>query len=412
MSVILIATIVGLAAVFLGLTTVIVAGKAWREAGEARDRTRRQFLEPRILAYAQAEDGSIRAALGRTPSARDRRIVEAVLLDHAQRVRGAAFERMSRALDELGFVERYRAALRSARSWRRAWAAEQLGLAGARRAVPDLAAALRDPMIDVRMRAAKSLGLLGGAGSVRELIGALDEPNRWSSIRVADVLAGMGKGAVQEVIAAYPSLGAIGRLAALDVVGRARPLAAVPWLLERLGDAAPDARARAAHALGAIGDPRAVPALETALRDSAWPVRAMAAKALGRIGEPEAIPPLRRALRDPEWWVRSNAAHALGALGEAGTTALEEVLDSTDRYARSQAVVVLEERGVVDARAGGLVSDHAAERHVAAVFVRRLVAAGGTERLAELAADATDLALREQLRAHLAPAPTSVEGRS
>jgi len=406
-SVILAWAILGLAAVFLALTAAIVVGKTRRESRESHDRARRRLLEPRILAYAQAGEGSIRGALGRELRPRDLRVVEAVLLDHAQRVRGSAFERLARALDELGCVDRYIAALRSARSWRRAWAAEQLGIAGARRAVPDLARALGDAMTDVRMRAAKSLGLLGGAASARALVAALDEPSRFSSIRIADVLAGMGRGVADEVIAVYPSLGPAGRLAALDVVGRLRALDAVPWLVDRLADPAPDARSRAAHALGAIGDPRAVAPLVGALEDAEWPVRAMAAKALGRIGAVEAIPVLCRRMGDQAWWVRSNAAHALGAMGDDGVAALEESLDSSDRYLRAQAVVVLEERGVVDRRVGGLVSPDAETRHAAATFLRRLAAAGGTARLAAIAGGAPDLTLRERLAALL---PTPAEG--
>ncbi len=404
---ILAGTILALAIVFLGLTVAIVLGKAWRERREAYDRARRQLFEPRILAYAQAPEGSIRAALGRELRTRDARVVEAVLLDHAQRVRGSAFERLAHALDELGYVGRYVEALQSSRSWRRAWAAEQLGIAGARRAVPDLVRALHDPMTDVRMRAAKSLGLLGGTASIRELVPALDEPSRWSSIRVADVLATMGRGVVGEVIALYPVLGPTGRLAALDVVARARPLEAVPWLIERLADSSADARSRAAHALGAIADPRAVPCLLQALEDTEWPVRAMAVKALGRIGEARTIPVLKRAMGDRAWWVRSNAAHALGAFGDAGDGALEEALDSTDRFVRAQAVIVLEERGVVDRRADGLLSADPETRHASATFLHRLAAAGGTERLTALASLAPDLALRERLRALL---PTPAEG--
>jgi HEAT repeat protein len=400
---VLVAVILALAIVFFGLTAVIVAGKARREAREARERELRRTLEPRILAYAQEERGSIHAALGRAPTPAGLRVVEQVLLDHAQCVRGAALERLTRAFEDLGLVERYRRALGSARPWRRAWGAENLGLAGARHAAPDLARALEDRTVDVRMRAAKALGLLGEARSSRSLVAALDVPSRWSSIRVADVLATIGPDAVAEVIAAHAELGPAGRIAAIDVIGRARPLHAVPWLLARLDDAEPDERSRAAHALGAIGDASAVPALEAALRDRAWAVRAMAAKALGRIGDPAAIPGLRRALRDREWWVRSNAARALGALGQPGLEALEATLDSSDRFARAQAIHVLEERGVVEERARGLVADDSTERRLARTFVERLVTAGGTARLSELALGATSPGLRESLREQLVP---------
>lgn len=395
--------ILALGAVFVALTALIVANKAWRDARERSGVRRRRVLEPLVLEFAQGDEVSLLARLGREMRAGDGRVLEALLLDHAQRVRGAAREKLVRALDEQGYVERYLTGLRSRRGWRRARAAEKLGLSGARRAIPDLARALGDPVADVRMRAAKALGALGGTAAARELVHALDEPSRWSSIRVADALVGLGRSAIEEIPAAFPALALSGRLAALDVVGRVRSLEALSWLERQLEDLEADVRARAAHALGAIGDPRSAGPLLRRLADPAWPVRAMAAKALGRIGAEPAAPALARAARDVEWWVRANAAQALGALGGAGATALEELLTSDDRFAREQAVRVLEETGAVDRRVADLVAVDPQARARAESFLRRLVAAGGRGRLDALAAAAPDTALRTRLAELLAP---------
>ncbi len=75
--------------------------------------------------------------------------------------------------------------------------------------------------------------------------------------------------------------------------------------------------AKAAEALGAIGDAGAVEALIAALKDSASfsvDTRVNAARALGKIGDPSAIAPLTAALRDPALDVLSAAASALDAL--------------------------------------------------------------------------------------------------
>ena len=86
------------------------------------------------------------------------------------------------ALDDLGFVDRYRAALGSRSAWRRAWAAERLGVSRAKKALPELERALSDRSHDVRLRAARAIQLAGGAGAVRHLMVALDRPDRWASI--------------------------------------------------------------------------------------------------------------------------------------------------------------------------------------------------------------------------------------
>jgi HEAT repeat protein len=339
---VLIATVISIAALFLGLTLLIVFGKGWREVRDGSRRARRRALEPRVLSYAHGIDASIFSALGGVIARRDRVVVEEILLDHASRVRGVEHERLCRALDELGFVDRFLVRLKGPGWWRRAEAAEKLGLAGAKRATAPLAQALADEVPEVRLRAAKALGLVGGRAAVLPLVNALAEPNRWSTIRIADILTGMGSGVVTELMDAYPKLNDHAKLAALDIFGRIHALAAVPWLLPRLDDPAGNVRARAAHALGAIGVVDAAPALRKALDDPEWPVRAMAAKALGRIRDTGAIPALSAALRDREWWVRANAAEALRLAGRRGWMALEGMLDDDDPYARHQARQMLD----------------------------------------------------------------------
>src|SRR5207247_933398 len=159
--------------------------KAVREARDAADRRRRQILEPRLLAAVHAEERGIevptlaaagasegsereaatearkarvaagdgnarvaagsgtafrpfREAVGGFPAGRDRRVVEAILSDHAVRVRGVARERISLAFDALGYVDEYLAGLSARRWWRRADSAERLGLARSARAVQGL----------------------------------------------------------------------------------------------------------------------------------------------------------------------------------------------------------------------------------------------------------------------------------
>ena len=390
-------TIVGIGAVFVGLTLLIVVSKAWRDTAEGYRRLRRRILEPVVLSWAHGDEDSYVRVLGRPRRPADRAVLECILLDHAQRVRGIERRRMAGALDELGYVDGYLATLNSRRWWRRAEAAEKLGLAGATRSTDALTRAMRDESPEVRMRAAKSLGLLGGHASARELVMALSETNRWSTIRIADILTGMGRKVVDELTGSFAELNLAAKLAVLDILGRIRPLHVAPWLVERLSDAEADVRARAAHALGCIGDPHHAAALIGALEDPEWPVRAMAAGALGRIRHAAAIAPLSKAVGDDEWWVRNNAARALRAMGARGRDALERLLDDSDRFACHQAVLMLQEMGVVDQRVEALAAPDEAEREPAESFVRRLVRAGQHDRLRALAATHPRMEIRDAL---------------
>ena len=406
----LVISIVLVALSFLVLTGSIVAGKAWREARERRLRGRRRSLEPPILDYAHGRHVSILAALGGGVAARDVLVVRTILLDHVQRVRGIERDRLRRAFDELGFVDRFLVALSSPRWWHRAEAAEHLGLAGATRATPRLAAALEDDVPEVRLRAAKALGLLGGRAAVAPLLRALTEPDRWSTIRIADVLSDMGREVVPEIQEAFPSLSAPARLAALDILGRIHSVESVGWLVDRLGDPERDVRARAAHALGAIGPPDSGSALRRLLADPEWPVRAMAAKALGRIHDVDAVAPLCAGLRDREWWVRANAADALRSLGGPGLSALEMMLGDDDLYARHQACLMLEVSGVLDRRVAQLAAGGVG-RFEAEGVLTRFVETGQTVRLRELAASHADERVRHELARLLGPPAVTEDAR-
>jgi cyclophilin family peptidyl-prolyl cis-trans isomerase/HEAT repeat protein len=84
-----------------------------------------------------------------------------------------------------------------------------------------------------------------------------------------------------------------------------------------LGHADPGVRARAALALGRIGNPSDVEVLAALEADADAGVRGAAAFALGLIGVPEAAAPLRTALADPIESVRAQAACAYGRTGSA-----------------------------------------------------------------------------------------------
>jgi HEAT repeat protein len=381
---VLIYTILSIWAIFIGLTLVIVGNKAWREGVETRHLGRRRELEPTVLAYALGDQDALLPMFGDWVGRRDRLVIETVLLDHAQRLRGTIHRRLTGALDELGFVEAQLGRLRSRRWWHRADAAEKLALSGAEGVREPLADAMDDPSPEVRMRVAKALGSLGGRAAGRVLAHALRDPSRWLTIRIADVLAGAGPDVLDDLLAEYPNLPAHGRLAVLDIVARLRPLSAVPWLIDCLEDPLLDVRARACHGLGRIGNPSVATALNRAMDDPAWQVRAMAAKALGRAGRLDSIDALSVGLRDRQWWVRANSADALARMGAPGLEALENMLLYPDRYGRQQAVLALERAGVLDQKVGEL-AESETRADAARRFLIKVIEAGSIARLRTLA---------------------------
>lgn len=300
------------------------------------------------------------------------------------RLPSAAPSERSRIVDWLkrqGLVQGWIRQLRHRSDWRRGRAAEILGILRDPDSAPALTEALADPEFDVRMRAAKALGAVGGERARHALVGALTDENRWSVIRISDLLAEMGPAVVGELIEAFPAMGRASRIATIDLIAHVGDADATPFLASRLDDLDRDIRARAAAALGRIGDQRAAAGLLAALQDAEWPVRSMAAKALGDLRIDSAVPALQASLGDREWWVRSNAADALRRIGPAGIDALLATLDAPDRFARDQALAMLESAGEIDRRLTGIVTPEGHAAAAARQLLRSLINHQTTSRM-------------------------------
>ena len=254
--------------------------------------------------------------------------------------------------DELGLVDKYIEVLRSARKWRdRAFAAELLGRVGGAKAVPALletVVATRTEDSDVREVALRALARIADPRAVEPLIRALENAEVWLGPRIADILSRHGEAVVAPLIAVLnegnhrPA-----RAWAANVLGEVRAQRAFPSIVRLLDDPEDEVRAKAATALGRIGDRRAVGYLvDHLLSDPAPFVRARISVALGQLGGPEVIERLVRALGDPAWWVRMRTVEALEHVGGIAEGPLLIALDDSDPEIRIRAAVALERLGV------------------------------------------------------------------
>jgi len=383
-------------AVFLLLVIVIIASKGQRQYVEARMRRRRTELEPGFFKYVVGKE-PLSSYLPRPIQRGERELVEQIFFDVGRVVKGSVRDRSREAFEGLGYVDHYLGKLKSRRWWTRAEAAEKLGLMGSEKATHALIDHMNDPVPEVRVRAARALGSIRTSEALLPLTRALWDRGRWSAIRVAGILIGAGDEAVEILLREFDRMPLHAKISAIDIFGRIRSLKAIALLRELLKDPEADVRARAAFALGSIGDPTSAPFLTGALKDPNWAVRAMAAKALGRLKEEDSIDALSASLVDQQWWVRANTAEALKNKGARGMGALLSMLDSKDAYAAQQAVQMLQESGVLDEMIARLASEDGSQRQQALDIMAKLVKLKRTDLLTEMAHTHPEASIRQRL---------------
>lgn len=212
-------------------------------------------------------------------------------------------------------------------------------------AVKSAVAALDSHNSDERRAALKTLAQMNHPAAYAALVGAVQHTLRDVRVDAGFLLA---KQTQHKDPAAVPGLlDGLGdedprvRIAACKELGEIGHASAVPELLRILtheGDN--NIRWQAVGALGKIGE-AAVPGLMEALQDEDWKVRRSAAEAMYGMSEPAAVPGLVAALVDKNDVVRQAASGALEAMGEVAVPGLAQALYGRDGYIRQAAAEML-----------------------------------------------------------------------
>ena len=343
------------AAVVIGIGIVAIIAwvvyAAWLTRVERGLARRKGLYRDTVAGLAQRERALLEPEIRQLKTLRDFEALEALLEEQARGLTERPAWLLD-AYDRLGLVDRYVDRLRTARKWRvRAFAAELLGRVGNAKAVPALletAQATRSEDADVREIALRGLARIADPRAVEPLVSALKSAENWLAPRIADILVRHGEPVVEPMLAflrdttRHPA-----RAWAANILGELKAHRAFPVLVTALKDLDDEVRAKAAGALGKLGDRRAVTyLLDHLLSDPAPFVRARIAGALGQFADNEVIDRLVRALGDPAWWVRMRSVEALEQIGVSAETPLSVALDDPDPEIRIRAAVALERLGV------------------------------------------------------------------
>lgn len=256
-----------------------------------------------------------------------------------------------RLFNVLGYADRYTESLSSKRKWEQALSAEKLGRINCRGAVQHLIDALKSPNRDLLLMSIHSLGVIGDETALPHLIAllkhAVTAEEEVSLPILKSAILAFGLNAEMWLVPCLNDSDWRMRSTALDILGEIGGADLSGEFMWRLKDPEQDVRAKAAKGIGKLKFREAIPMLMEALGDPYWVVRLHSARALGLMKDPVAIAPLKERLGDKNWQVRSVAADALSRIGGRSFVEMLNVfLDSTDKYARDQALDELGRKGV------------------------------------------------------------------
>ena len=317
----------------------------------------------------------------------EQRVLERNLVALLPSVKGDAATRVAEVFSAAGLVEVAHRDLDARNSLTRIRAADTLGALRVRDATPWLIAHLHhhDPLL--RLACARALAELGAVEELPEIMTALEEAATDPG-DVVEVMLAFGPRGVPFLIEMLAAGSLSERRLAAVALGHIASLHVLPELSRVLDDPDDELAAKAARALGQLGDSKATPALIGLLRDRRpWFVRVAATAALGTLEDRAAAPALVQELDAEEWDLRNAAAQALVVLDSDGLEAVITAMDTISDRGVAHFAGLIDVAGRMESivlRAS--VGDTACDR-----FVRRACAAGVHTRLDEFAAGSLEV---------------------
>ncbi len=278
--------------------------------------------------------------------------IEDALIEQIDGVEPGLYPRLYGFFEDLGYVDYYLKSLKSAKMWKRARAAERLGIIRCARAVEALIKALDDRARDVHNMAVYSLGLIGddrGLPAIMEsLKTGIDSLEDVSLRIVKSAILSFGRQAVKVLRRGLKDSNWRVRAVVVDILGDLSGPLVIEDLALSLFDIESDVRAKAAKGLGKKNGRCAVKHLMILTEDPVWVVRLHSTRALGLICAPQAMKSIKLRLFDSNWQVRRAAAEAMGLMKDLAMESLRDILlNHDDAYAKEMVVEEMQRTGLV-----------------------------------------------------------------
>lgn len=320
--------------------SVLIGLRLRHERRTARRLADRRQVEQALIGVMQGRCDP-HATLG--PYRRRARLIAETLLDFLGIVRGEDRQLVVAALASVGADQTLRARLGRGSLAGRLASVEALGAFPSPETQFALVRASTRGPEEVRLAALRSLIQAGGEVTPQQLVAQLDRGRLTASGQFADLLrlaAEQDPAAAQAV--AEQGVSARAEPLILEALGAAGAYGALPLLIAKSREGAPESRRAAIEALARLMHPAAEPALAQALDDPVAEIRSAAALAIGLarfVGQADA---LAARLDDEVWRVRHQAAAALARLGAPGLERLTAISWTSGARARAAALALAE----------------------------------------------------------------------
>lgn len=240
---------------------------------------------------------------------------------------------------------------------------------------------LADSEPEIRIQSARGLGRIQWTPAIDAIVARFNIESAWVRTRFADTLIAFGRKATWPLIAyvkvnhLFESAGPVAAIRTLASIGDDQAVSPLMEVLENADD--PEVQIATIETLGLLRASLALHAIQKQLSADDWRLRAKAATALGEIGDGSSISVLSRGLSDLNWWVRRNSASSLLRI-PTGVEALFSALEDSDPYAGDAAAEALVDTGELTRARRRVESGSPSSRDLE--LVDYMVATGGQSR--------------------------------
>ncbi len=308
--------------------------------------------------------------------------LEKCLLGAKETADGEGKRAIEHLFQELGYASHYQTLLRKGNRWKRALAAERLGMMGAsKESIYGLIKALKDSSKEVRSISLRSLARMADESSIPLLVEELPnmvKPDEGVFVTtLKNAIVKMGEPILPLLLPKMEEYSEDILSMVIESLGEIGSTKAAPFLIRQLNHAHPEIRSKAAKALGKIQDPSAVPALLSMEDEPIWYVRLQVCRALGLLRDTRGVHFLLNRLLDSNWQVRAAASEALLKVEPPAFDAIVQALEQgQDRYAKEQIAEEMQRSGIVEGLINSLEDPPDASREFKKGLLRTLAALG------------------------------------